>query len=182
MVIKHSQKKKIEIAWRGKPSVGENGRWGNRRYMCEKSESPFILACGPHFWAFSLSVMTWCGTHTLVGCVTNEGVLTFRCFPSKSQLKNRHIIHRGLSNLVPLPHVHMFFKRTILFARPKCFSAVARTGGFVLRSKQKGLVSFQAQREQKQVWALHEGRQTNLRETHETYVRCLFCPCCGSSL
>ncbi len=55
----------------------------------EKSESPFILACGPHFLSFSLSVMTRCGTHALVSCVTNEGVLTFRCFPSKSRLKKQ---------------------------------------------------------------------------------------------
>lgn len=60
-------------------------------YIYEKSESPLILACGPHFLSFSLSVMTRCGTHALVRCVTNEGVLTFRCFPSKSQLQN--ILH-----------------------------------------------------------------------------------------
>lgn len=27
----------------------------------------------------------------LLRCVTNEGVLTFRCFPAKSQLKNRRV-------------------------------------------------------------------------------------------
>lgn len=146
MVIKHtktSQRQKIEIAWRGKPSVGENGGWED---IYEKSESPFIRACGPHFLSFSLSVLTQCGTHALVRCVTNEGVLTFRCFPSKSQLRNS--IHVSTEKekqiwICSVQHVYvpMFFQRIFIYTRPPSKSS-AITWRVCSEERTKGLFHF----------------------------------------
>lgn len=106
----------------------------------EKSESPFILACGPHCQPFSLSVMKRCGPHALVRCVTNEGVLTFRCFPSKSQLKNTHEKFEYFHI-----YVQMFCKRIFIQAleiQRFCMAAITFEG-FCSKEQTKGLFHFE---------------------------------------
>lgn len=145
-----------------------------RRYECEKSESPFILVCGPHFLSFSLSVMTRCGTHALVRCVTNEGVLTFRCFPSKSQFKKQTFVHWERRN------GHVLHDRFIswcswrehsLIRGLEMFLCGRRNLNCLFQGANKRLVSFQTQSEDKQVRALHEGSTEAGRQTSERHMR-----------
>lgn len=142
----------------GKPCVGENGGRVNHS---------FILPSGPHFLSFSLSVMTWCDTHTLAGCLSNEGVLTFRCFPSQLAHQNH------TRNQTQIGHRREDFNQTLSCTWE--LKVVITCAGFV---------SFRAQREQSSSWWQYrrEQRRRETSETHEMWTTCLFCPCCGSSL
>lgn len=124
------------LTWHGKRAQRKGEKKGNwnwllRETLCrrgwkmsnQESESPLFLACCPRFFSFPLSVMTRYDTFALVRRVTNEGVLTFRCFPSKSHLTNRnastetggdHPIERVLWNRF----ISKFSLETLIHARP----------------------------------------------------------------
>lgn len=124
--------------------------------------------------------MIRCGTHALVRWVTNEGVLTFRCFPSKSQLKNREKTQRE-ENRVEFWACSLLqftsrcsLRRIIIYTKPtrgRWYSVVPVTCRFCYKEQTKCLFHLRAQREEKQVWALHEDSTEAGRETSERHMR-----------
>lgn len=123
--------------------------------------------------------MTRCDTHALVGSVTNQGVLAFRCFPSNHSSQTPACPWRNVQIVATERHPDTFMEES---ARLNCCSSGASLLYYSEQTQKKWPVSFGAQREQEQVRALHEtGRQTS--ERHMRRARdVLFCPCCGSRL
>lgn len=121
----------------GKPSVEEGGGWGGMRHMWEQWIIPrsSLKPTLSDIFSFGNDTMrcTHTHTHTLIRCVTNEGVLTFRCFPLEPHTRCVH----GERNS---GFVCTFFE---LVQRPRCkyISVCLWTWptrqGFILQSKQK---------------------------------------------
>lgn len=116
---------------------------------------------------FCLSVMTRCATDALVMWVTNEGVLTFRCFPSTSRLKGRNPCPERSQDcpdvwtLSSLQRIcRGLFQLQVLLCRGN-----------------KRLVSFRAREEQKQVWTRREGSTEASAETSGRHMRRVWAVC-----
>lgn len=125
--------------------------------------------------------------HAFVRRLTNEGVLTFRCFLSKSWLKGWNIW--GEKTIMRIHFSTDLQTNYVQHVGPGCKRLRVAARFFTRRKqkkkKRKGCFISSSEGTEAGVnssWRQYRGRRGNLRETHETSQRCLFCPCCGSCL
>lgn len=129
------------------------------------------------FFSFSNETM-WSTSPSLLGWLTRESSVS-GVF---------HQIHSSEANMYPPRREKMrlylfsdWFFEGALTARPQnhMFQRCSRD----TQKQTQGLVLTWGPEEAdagvNPWWRLYRGRQTNLRETHETCAICLFCPCCG---